>query len=107
MVICRTSWWSPRETLLCSIASYGLDLSSPEHGHSIREPERIVVLQVLQVVAVVVAQVALAVVALVALEAVLEEELGGPEVPAQVQLGVALGFALDLGYGHVVELWSQ
>ena len=57
------------------------------------------------VVVVVAAEVQLAVVAL----AELEEVLVALVVLAQVQLGVALGFYLDLdhSYGHVVELWSQ
>ena len=93
--------------LPCSIAWCELDLSSPECGRFFREPRRMGLLLVrLEVAAVAIPAATL--VELVALAEVLED-LGGPEVAAQGQLGVALGFALDLGrlYGHVVELWSQ
>ena len=88
-----------------SIAWCGLDLSSPECGRCVREPEQMVMPRVPLVVEVVAAEVQLAVVALVELE----EVLVAPVVHAQVQLGVALGFVLDWdrSCGRVVELWSQ
>ena len=108
-VVRQTSRLSPRETSPCSTAWCVPDLSSPRCGRCDQGLERMVVPLVLLVVVAVAAKVPLAAVVLVELAEVLEEVLGVPEVLAQVQLEVALGFALDWdrSCGRVFELWSQ